>query len=229
MKNKDLPHTRLNQVLTDLLTQTGVSLTQLSKNTGVPIPTIKRLQSDPDTNPTISNLLPIARFFDVSLNQLLGVDEVPEWTESDYLQNKQWTELPIYAWKDLVEATQNSKKKPVALGTIATEMRLSDAAFALSVAGYEDTLFVEGSILIVEPQFKAEHKDYVLVYKARASNVSLKQMYFEDGKRYLKSLRSGLPTVTLDHTYKILGVVAQVRYDFKAQSKESFKDDIQRT
>ena len=62
----------LNRNLSILMKENGVSLSLLYRNTGIAIPTIKRLQNDPTTNPTIGTLLPIANFFGISITQLIG-------------------------------------------------------------------------------------------------------------------------------------------------------------
>lgn len=62
----------LNERLSGLMKDRAVSLTMLHRGTGVPLPTLKRLQSDPAANPTIGILLPVARFFGVTVDQLVG-------------------------------------------------------------------------------------------------------------------------------------------------------------
>lgn len=49
----------------------------LSKHTGVPYTTIARLRNSPNSNPTSSTLRPIAQFFDITIDQLLGDHPLP--------------------------------------------------------------------------------------------------------------------------------------------------------
>lgn len=60
--------------LGELMAQNGVSSTDLAKLTGIPKANISRLLSDPNCNPTILTLLPIAKYFEVSVSQLIGDD-----------------------------------------------------------------------------------------------------------------------------------------------------------
>ncbi len=61
---------RLSDNLTRLMAARPISLTELSHGTGIPMPTLKRFQSDPTANPTIGTLLPVARFFGVTVEDL---------------------------------------------------------------------------------------------------------------------------------------------------------------
>ena len=65
------------QILRQLIEERGISLKELSSETGVAAPNISRLLSSSDSNPTLSTLMPIARFFGVSVSMLIGesVDE----------------------------------------------------------------------------------------------------------------------------------------------------------
>lgn len=59
-----------------LMKQHNVSLKQLAQEVGVPAANISRLKNDSSSNPTLSTLIPIAKFFDVSVSELIG--ELPK-------------------------------------------------------------------------------------------------------------------------------------------------------
>lgn len=49
----------------------------LSAQTGVSVSNISRLKNHPNSNPTVATLKPIADYFEVSIDQLLGFGSIP--------------------------------------------------------------------------------------------------------------------------------------------------------
>ncbi len=62
----------ISTVLTHLMSEKGISSAELARKTGVTQPVIYRLMTGETVNPQILTLKPIAHFFGVSLEQLLG-------------------------------------------------------------------------------------------------------------------------------------------------------------
>lgn len=62
----------LSEVLSSLMSEKGLSSSELARQTGVAQPIIYRLTKGDTTNPQIFTLKPIADFFDISLDQLIG-------------------------------------------------------------------------------------------------------------------------------------------------------------
>src|SRR5579863_7222932 len=90
-----------------------ISLSVLHRNTGIAIPTIKRLQSDPTTNPTITTLLPIAHFFNISISQLIGTEPLPSGIKG-YKENKTfWLKVPLISWEKAIDWRKNSLQEKI--------------------------------------------------------------------------------------------------------------------
>ena len=70
--NKIFKKHQLSQTLERLMATRTINDIRLSQATGVPSTTIARLRTNSEANPTVSSLRPIARFFGVSISQLLG-------------------------------------------------------------------------------------------------------------------------------------------------------------
>ena len=66
----------LSKVLNKMMTESHIDAIELSRHTNIPVPTIHRLKSDRGSNPTIATLLPIANYFGVTINQLIGKEEI---------------------------------------------------------------------------------------------------------------------------------------------------------
>ena len=63
----------LSAILTQLMLEKGIKSAELARKTGIGQPVIYRLMTGTTENPQIFTLKPIADFFGVSLDQLLGL------------------------------------------------------------------------------------------------------------------------------------------------------------
>ena len=79
IKSSDIKSTlSLGDVLSLLMTECDIDDAKLSREVSIPASTISRMRLNPDANPTASTLRPIAKFFSVSISQLLGDEPLPE-------------------------------------------------------------------------------------------------------------------------------------------------------
>lgn len=63
----------LSSILSQLMTEKGIKSSELARKTGVGQPVIYRIMTGVTDNPQIHTLMPIADFFKVSIDQLLGI------------------------------------------------------------------------------------------------------------------------------------------------------------
>ena len=54
-----------------------LSSSALARKTGVHATNIKRIRNNEQANPTVTTLLPLARYFSISLSQLIGDEVLP--------------------------------------------------------------------------------------------------------------------------------------------------------
>lgn len=205
---------KLNERLSLLMERNGISLTVLYRNTGIAIPTIKRMQSDKTCNPTVATLLPIAAYFGITLNQLIGVDPLPLGNIGFFEEKSHWLRIPIVSWKDAIdwpeihiaqyEFTQTDidiGKKPYAL-----KIETSDWMFSG---------FLKNSLLLINTEINPAHKDYVVVHKADQELPTLKQILIDENQICLKPLTPYFSPTALDATYRLCGVVVQISNTLK--------------
>jgi SOS-response transcriptional repressor LexA len=212
--NVDLIGKNLNRNLSKLMEDNRISLSVLYRNTGIAIPTIKRLQSDPTTNPTISTLLPIANFFGITISQLIG-SELFLTEVTGFIENKtHWLSIPLIQWNQAVN-WKESGDKDSAESHILVDIDVGQHAYALTVDQDDWPFISKGSILIINSDIKPEHKDFAVVYKSGQINPTLKQVMIDEEKMYLKSMSPYFPPTILDESYHFLGVLIQIRKDTK--------------
>jgi len=189
-----------------------VSMSQLHRNTGVPIANIQRMLHDPDVNPTISSIKPIADFFNLTVNQLIG-DEPLSIDKNSYIEKvESWVKIPIISWE---QATRWNLKKIKSEKFVKTDIEVSAQTCALEIEDDDYEGFNKGSIIIVDYHVKPDDRDYILVKKEKEKKASLKQYLYYEGKAYLKPVKKLFEITPYDNSYKILGVVLQVKKDLK--------------
>jgi transcriptional regulator with XRE-family HTH domain len=80
----------LSDVLSFLMSNVGIKSAELARKTGIAQPVISRLMTGVTSNPQILTIKPIADFFDVTLEQLLGISSLDM---KNYFNNIQLKDL----------------------------------------------------------------------------------------------------------------------------------------
>lgn len=208
-----LQNIRLRDNLLSLMKQHNTNMTNIYKHTGVPITTIQRICKDPNANPTLASLIPIAEYFSITLAQLIGEEELPSNTSTQSAP-QHWTSVPIISWQQAAH-WPDSKRSNGQQRCINTEMRVGNNAFALEILDDHHENFHTGSILIIEDNMTPNNRDYVIAHKKNSNHVSLKQILLHEGDIYLKPTNPEFKTTLMTESYRIIGVVIQVRMNLK--------------
>jgi len=203
-----------------LLHKANISITQLHKITGIPLTTLKRIKDDPLANPTISTLIPLSNYFGVSLNQLLGLETLPNniftQTAKQHLQGLH--EVPILQWEQAIHWEKLITAARHTNHGVTTDYPMNTAAFALVITEPHNGYFQLGSTIIIDPTLSAEHQDYVLVYKEPTNRCHLRQYLVDEHYSYLKPLNPDFKTIIMTPKHRIIGVIVQSKRDLKKES-----------
>lgn len=204
---------KFNKALTLLMSKANLSAAAVARNCGIPESTIRRLRNEENSNPTASILVSLSTFFNVTVDQLLGITPLPENDLiGGYKQKIElWTQLPLISWED---ATVWPNIETNSLKTTSTDINIEGQAFSLTIKDnneYEG--FLSGSVLIVDPNANPKHKDYVIAQKENQPKASLKQLLIHEGDLYLDPLKRNFKIVSLNDQYRMIGVVVQTKVD----------------
>ncbi len=209
----------LHSVLRKLMIEVHVSEAELARKTNIPQPTLHRILSGATRSPRGASLAPLANFFSVTINQLLGVDPLPEdrvpGTYNPRIQG--WTPVPIISWE---QASQWDTFKHQLRGTTwdtwaSTDLPVSEDAYAIEVCGTSmEPLFNEKTMLIVEAKRKPQDRDFVIAANKDGAKAVFKQALFDGDDCYLKSINSEFKTLEMDAQYILKGTIIQARMDF---------------
>lgn len=77
---------KLSDVLSSLMSNRGIKSAELARETGVAQPVVSRLMTGVTVNPQVLTIKPIADFFNISLDQLLGLTPLDVQKQFDSAQ-----------------------------------------------------------------------------------------------------------------------------------------------
>ena len=212
-------HPTLNAMLRKLMQEVGINEAELARKTDIPQPTLHRILSGATKSPRGNSLAPLANFFSVTINQLMGVDELPAdrvaGTHNTRIYG--WTPVPLISWKQAANWARfrhELRKKPWT-DWVSTDLTVSDDAFALAVEG--DAMapaFLEGTTLIIEPTLVPKNRDFVVVATTKNESAHFRQLLVDSGDQYFRPLSNEFRTMQRDKTHTIIGTLMQTRMDF---------------
>jgi SOS-response transcriptional repressor LexA len=206
--------TKLAATLKYLLQNSNLSESELARQTGVCQPVIHRLASGETDNPKIDSLRPIAKFFSISVDQLIG--DLPISSEGTVFHVEQELfNLPLITLNQAISWPQ--KRNEFSITThVQTDIEITESAYAIRLK--DSTMypmFPDGTLLIIEPNHAYEHRDFVVVFLKDENRAIFKQLLIDGSRRYLKSINKDYPSISLTANDKILGVMLQARIDFR--------------
>ncbi|MCW5589717.1 MAG: helix-turn-helix domain-containing protein [Legionellales bacterium] len=205
----------LSTVLRALMKSRRLSESELSRQTGIGQPVIHRMVSGETSNPKIETLRPVALYFNLSINQLIGDEPLPKGlVEGSYAQTvRAWVQVPLLNWEQAAQWPKVADEEITQ--HVPTDLSVSDNAFALVVK--DSTMlprFPEGTLIVIDPAYKPKDRDYAVVHIEGHKQATFKQILIDGEDTYLKPLNSDFSVTLLDKKYRDLGVMVQARIDY---------------
>ncbi len=178
-------HPKLSGILKKLLFQKDMKSVDLARALDIPPPTIHRLVTGKSTRPYPSSLNPIADYFGVTTEQLLGVQPLPE-DESVFSKPIAvpigFQLIPLLTW-DMLGKEGSVSEGQLAVGNVSAQ------SFALQMPDHSmEPLFEKECTLIFDPIVKPIDRSYVLVKIANSGIYVFRQLLIDMDHKYIKSL-----------------------------------------
>src|SRR5580704_4784010 len=117
----------LSDNLNTLMARSRINSSELARLTGLPATTIKRIRNNEQSNPTVSTLLPIAKYFSMTISELLACEGgfigniSPKVCGLKLIPLLSWRECAQFASLDYTKINQ----------TVPIEKNVSDRSFSL--------------------------------------------------------------------------------------------------
>ncbi len=207
-----MKNTKLALTLKTLLRKQKISESELARRTGICQPVIHRMASGETDNPKVDTLRPIAKFFDISLEQLIGDRPIIE--QSLFQVEQEWYNVPLITLNEAINWT--IEKSPPSSIFIQTDIKTSKNGYAIRLK--DSTMypmFPDGTLLIIDPDQVAYHRDFVIAHVHDHAQAIFKQLLIDGDDRYLKSVNRDYPALKMRPDDHLLGVMLQARIDFK--------------
>ena len=211
---KKYPH--LGQRLKKLLFDRNMKPVDLARELDLPQPTIHRIVSGKSTRPYKSSLEPIAQYFNVSVDQLLGEEPAPQ-DLSTLTSSSQVKVVPLVTWQAI--GFKNKKAEPLSELVVGN---VSDEAFAVHMPDYSmEPLFQKGATLIFDPKVVPADRSYVLIQLENTNTVVFRQLLVDADHRFIKSLNVDISAASmrlLNPEDQILGCLVETRSNFQSNA-----------
>lgn len=213
-------HDSPSSVLRYLMQDIGdISEGELSRRTGVPQPTIHRILSGTTPNPRLESIEPLAEFFNVSSDQMLGriplsKDRISGSFAATSATNKI---VPLLGWTEIAywpEIMANPDFK-MDRNWITSESGIKGAAFASKI-GNTDYLpeFRKDTTIIIDVTRTPKEGDFVLGLLKKKKIAILGQFIEEEDRDILLPLSQIDKELRIGEDIILLGVVAEAKHSF---------------
>lgn len=204
-----MKNTKISQILNRLMADKKIRVTELARLVNLPQPTIHRIATGVCEHPHSSSLEPIANFFAISIEQLKGHEPIP-WLDHA-------TRVPLLTWEQVLHWPQNKGEIHIK-EFILTDALIGKKGFALKIKDNSmDPVFTRNTILIADPEKEIKDRSFVIAKIANHAEAIFRQLLFDAGIRYLKSLSPDFEKykmLRLNNTGKVLSIVVQAKRDF---------------
>ncbi len=186
----------LSQKLREMLFKKNMKPVELARELRMSAPTIHRIVTGKTLMPHKSSLEMIAKYFNVSVDQLTDNDPIlpsnRDEIKSVALKQKAKT-VPLIQWTDLELMDLAS----VAMSTLIV-FDVSDKSFAVKMPDYSmEPAFQKEAILIFDPEKALTDRNYVLVKLQVANSYVVRQLIIDADQKFIKSLNPDISANSL--------------------------------
>lgn len=216
------PEQKLADILYDLMAKNRIKQTDLSRQTGIPASTLNKIFLGTTDDPRASTLRALAEFFEISIEQLLGLKKVPDSKDGNRVlgfpnqspSSSAANVAPILNWNQVIAwLSESSIEKDQISDFVTIDSRLGENLFALKVKPSMAGHFRPDALIIIDP--KAEFKDGNFVLVSVDQSEPTVRMISKDGADvYLKPLESFLTPIQLEPHHQIIGTIIETRFTF---------------
>ncbi|MDR0755456.1 MAG: helix-turn-helix transcriptional regulator [Puniceicoccales bacterium] len=208
MEPTDFP---IGKMIRILMNEARMTEADLCRGVNLPQTTINRLLSCQTNDPRISTVVAIAKFFDVTIEQLLGSEPILSLQMSKMVKG---SILPILAWEQIASrlSQDGNMSENVYVQWIKTEKTLNPGSFATYNPTSTDDFFGGHGLLLISPYADSEVTDgQIVLVDLNENNFGLRQAFKEGNDVFLKRLFSPFEINPLSEVQMIKGYVVEMR------------------
>jgi len=210
-----------SRVIQILLDKYHLTISEMARRVGIAQPALYRIATGETKNSKVKILLPIAQYFEISIDQLIGIEpleqkiqggENNDINEPINANNISNTKIPLIEWEQIASWLSNKNNSSYKL--LATNVATSQKTFALQLKNSAmRPLLPEGTIVIIDPERTPKNQDFALVQMGKQPPI-FKQLLIEGDNIQLKSLNPEFPAYKLNEPPHYLGTLVQAKTNF---------------
>lgn len=210
---------QLGEVLSRLMFERKLRATDLARELGLPQPTVHRMVTGKCPNPHRSSLEPIARYFNVTIDQLKGETPLPDALWGDSLLPIKMTgsrHVPIVKWQNLPDLTLPAVEEDNQFLIAAPDLGKQCFATYMNDSSMEPHFSI-GTTLILDPEKTPKDRSFVLIKLQETDLPVFRQLLVDAEYQYLKALNPDLSAFQmrlLEDGDKILGTLVEARRNY---------------
>lgn len=203
---------KISEILQKLLLDKGLHVAELARRTNLKQPTVQRIVSGIYQRPHLKSLKPLAEFFNLTVDQLLGVEPLSPFSSNDVIRK-----IPILTCEQAakfpnIESVDTNTK-------IIIDIETSEFTFGIKMPDSSmEPLFPKNSLLIIDPEKTPRDRSFIVVKLHNFHEVIFRQLLIDGKESYIKPLSPDFERfrmAPLNSTDAVCGVLIQARLDYQ--------------
>jgi transcriptional regulator with XRE-family HTH domain len=218
IKHNNKNKSAVGEIIKHLMSESGITEAELARQIAIPQTTINRLLLGETLDPRASTLKPIAKYFGVSVGQIIGTESLAENRIAGTfkaINRDAWSHVPVIKWTDSIAWLFRNEEYDLHSheSWTITDRKVSNTSFALLSMPSMEPMFRKNSILIIDPHAEMLDGKYVIV-TLDGTNTIIRKIQIDGGTIYLKNFDTHLPTIELDKKiHRVLGIIVESKVD----------------
>ncbi len=203
------------------LSEFSRSLKALAREIDVPQQTLQRIVAGLSPNPHRKTLVPLAKFFSISVDQLTGKKPLPdELSSANVMQTKLGSThqpIPLVPCSDVERYLQNRDPSLVKEYLVTNINTPSDAFATVMDDSSMEPYIPQGAVLILDAKKSPQDRGFILVKLRGNPALVFRQVLIDGENRYLKPMNPDLAAFSMRLLREedcILGVLLELRHRY---------------
>lgn len=203
----------LSSILRELLVELDMTEADLAHGTDLPQSTVNRLLGGSTVDPRASTLTPIARFFDLSMDELLGLVPMSSRMRGSYRADPANAKaIPVIGWEDVSRWTdlQHSMTTHNHPNWLVVDQFTTSEGFGVVALSQHEPFFHRGSTLIVDTQ-RQPWDEAAVILLIEQSQAVIRRLLRQSSGWYAANMKENLlPPEPIDEG-QVVGTIVEVR------------------
>ena len=216
MHNTHMLELKISQNLKKLMFERQIRTAELARLIGLKQPTVHRIVEGVIRKPRISSMEPLAKFFDLSIEQLMGFKPLPSEQIKPSVQSTCVKHVaPIIRWDEINPWLNDSFFN--AEEHIYLNKLLGPKSFALKMKDLSmSPLFPPKTTLIFDPQLPINDQCYALIYHATENTYLFRRLIHNEEIYFMKAINPKMPNRInkLTNNDRIISAISQAQMNY---------------